>query len=79
MKINTPIEFIRQRKKFVLQKSFDKNWTKNFLKQKEKALLEIKLDDEISDENNLKELKYMNNNRNNNNKKLYNSLKKEIR
>lgn len=79
MKINTPIEFIRQRKKFVLQKSFDKNWTKNFLKQKEKALLEIKLDDEISDENNLKELKYMNNKRNNNNKKLYNSLKKEIK
>jgi hypothetical protein len=50
-KINTPIEFIRQGKKFVFLNSFDKNWTKHFLEQKEKALIEIKLDDRILEEN----------------------------
>ena len=72
-KINTPIEFIRQRKKFVLLNSFDKNWTKNFLEQKEKALIEIKLEDEILEENNSNSLEY----NWNNNKKKYNSLKKK--
>ena len=72
-KINTPIEFIRQRKKFVLLNSFDKNWTKYFLEQKEKALIEIKLDDEILEENNSNSLEY----KRNNNKKKYNSLKKK--
>ena len=60
-KINTPIEFIKQRKKFVLQNSFDINQTKHFLEQKEKALIEIKLDDEIFEENNLNELEYKRN------------------
>ena len=50
-KIDTPIKFIRQGKKFVFLNSFDKNWTKHFLEQKEKALIEIKLDDRILEEN----------------------------
>ena len=50
-KINSPIEFIRQRNKFVLLNSFDKNWTKHFLEQKEKALIETELDDKILEEN----------------------------
>ena len=72
-KINTPIEFIRQRKKFALLNSFDKKWVKNFLEQKEKALMEIKLNDEILEENGTNELEY----KRNNNKKKCNSSKRK--
>ena len=74
-KINTPIEFIKQRKKFVLLNSFDKKWTKHFLEQKEKALIEIELDDKILEENNEHILEYMDNRKNNNKKKVYSLYK----
>jgi len=78
-KINTPIEFIRQKKKFVLLNSFDKNWTKHFLEQKEKALLEIKLDDKILEveENKVDTLECLDNMKNNNKKKVYSLYKKK--
>jgi len=72
-KINTLIEFIKQKKKFALLNSFNKKRSKQFLEQKEKALIEIKLDDEILEENNTNELEYMRNN----NKKKCNSLKRK--
>ena len=76
-KIDTPIKFIRQGKKFVFLNSFDKNWAKHFLKQKEKALIEIKLDDKISEENNKNTLEYIDNRKNNNKKKVYSLYKKK--
>ena len=71
-KINTPTEFIRQRNKLAIQNSFE-NWTKNFLEQKSKALIEIKLDDEILEENNSNILEYK---ANNSKHKINNSSKK---
>jgi len=75
LKINTLIDFIRQKNKFVIQNSFDKNWTKNFLEQKSKALKEIKLDDEILEENNSNILEYK---PNNSKHKINNSSKKRM-
>ena len=49
--MTTPLDFIRQKKKFIIQDSFDKRGSKNFLKSKEEAMMEIILDDEIFDEN----------------------------
>ena len=46
----TPLDFIKQKKKFIIQDSFDKRGAKNFLKSKEEAMMEIKLDDEILEE-----------------------------
>jgi hypothetical protein len=46
-KIENPLEFIKQKKKFIIHNLFDKNGTKDFLESKEKAMMEIKLDDEI--------------------------------
>ena len=77
-KINSPIEFIRQTKKFVLLNSFDKNWTKHFLEQKEKALIEIELDDKILEENSEDKSEYMDNRKNNNKKKAYSLHRKKL-
>lgn len=49
--MTTPLDFIKHKKKFIIQDSFDKKGTKDFLKSKEEAMMEIKLDDEILDEN----------------------------
>ena len=46
----TPLDFIKQKKKFIIQDSFDKRGAQNFLKSKEEAMMEIKLDDEILDD-----------------------------
>ena len=46
----TPLDFIKQKKKFIIQDSFDKRGAKNFLKSKEEAMMEIKLNDEILEE-----------------------------
>jgi hypothetical protein len=48
--MTTPLDFIKQKKKFIIQDSFDKRGAKNFLKSKEEAMMEIKLDDEILEE-----------------------------
>jgi hypothetical protein len=77
-KINTPIEFIRQGKKIVFHNSFDKNWTKHFLKQKEKALIEIKLDDKILEENKEDTLEMINK-KNNNRKQLCSLYRKKTK
>ena len=49
-KIITPLDFIRQKKRFIIQDSFDIRGSKIFLKAKEEAMMEIKLDDEILEE-----------------------------
>jgi hypothetical protein len=46
----TPLDFIKQKKKFIIQDSFDKRGAQKFLKSKEVAMMEIKLDDEILDD-----------------------------
>ena len=46
----TPLDFIKQKKRFIIQDSFDIRGSKNFLKAKEEAMMEIKLDDEILEE-----------------------------
>jgi hypothetical protein len=46
----SPLDFIKQKKKFIIHDSFDKRGAKNFLKSKEEAMMEIKLDDEIVEE-----------------------------
>ena len=46
-KIETLLDFIKQKKKFNLDNIFDVNGAKDFLSSKEKAMIEIKLDDEI--------------------------------
>lgn len=51
-KIETPIDFIKQKKKFNIPDFFDKNGTRDFIASKELALKEIKLNDEILFEEN---------------------------
>ncbi len=52
-RIETPLEFIKQKNKFFIQNCFDTNGAKDFIKSKELAMEEIKLYDEILyDENN---------------------------
>ncbi len=46
-KIKTPIEFIKQKKKFFMQDFFDINGTNDFIASKELALKKIELNDEI--------------------------------
>ena len=46
-KVETPLDFIKQKKKFNIEISFDAEGTKNFLSSKKEALMEIKLKDEI--------------------------------
>ena len=48
--MTTPLDFIRQKKRFIIQDSFDIRGSKIFLKAKEEAMMEIKLDDEILEE-----------------------------
>jgi len=48
--MTTPLDFIKNKKKFIIQDSFDIRGAKNFLKAKEEAMMEIKLDDEILEE-----------------------------
>ena len=45
-KIENPLDFIRQKKKFTLYNYFDKKGTKDFLESKEQAMMEIKLDED---------------------------------
>ena len=40
------IDFINQKNKFFFQNNFDEKETKDFLKSKEKALMEIQLDEQ---------------------------------
>ena len=56
-KIENPLEFIKQKKKFNIHNLFDKNGTKDFLESREKAMMEIKLDDEIIVNDTKKEIK----------------------
>ena len=48
--MTSPLDFIKQKKKFIIQDSFDKRGAKIFLKSKEEAMMEIKLEDEILEE-----------------------------
>ena len=54
-------DFISQKNKFIFQNQFDEIGTKDFLNSKEKALMEINLDDEINDKKNECELEINNN------------------
>ena len=47
-KLETPLDFIIQKKKFNLDSIFNAKGTKDFLASKEKAMMEIQLDDEIN-------------------------------
>ena len=51
-KISTPLDFIKNKKKFVIHNSFDINGTKDFLAQKEIAMKTINLEDDIEEEKN---------------------------
>ena len=64
-KILNLIEFIKQKNKFFIQSAFDANGTREFLASKEVAMREIKINDEIIDENltNLKKVKFDSNNK----------------
>lgn len=46
-KIESPIDFIKQKKKYIIQDIFDIKGSKDFIKSKELAMKEIKLYDEI--------------------------------
>ena len=48
--MTTPLDFIKQKKKFIIQDCFDKRGAKNFLKSREEAMMEINLDDEIMED-----------------------------
>ena len=61
-KIETPLDFIKQKKKFNIKNLFDVNGAKNFLASKDEALMEIKLEDEILSEKNKKNSKLLNTN-----------------
>jgi hypothetical protein len=56
-KIENPIEFIKQKKKYFLQDFFDVKGTKDFIASKEQALEEIKLNDEILFEDKRKKIR----------------------
>ena len=45
----TAIDFIKNKKKFIIHDLFDKNGTKNFLASRDLAMMKIQLDDEILD------------------------------
>ena len=64
-KILNLIEFIKQKNKFFIQSAFDANGTREFLASKEIAMREIKINDEIIEENltNLKKVKLDSNNK----------------
>ena len=59
-KIITLLDFIKNKKKFVFHNSFDNNWTKDFLAQKEIALMTINLEDDIEEEKKGKKFKKYN-------------------
>ena len=59
-KIKTPLDFIKQKKKFNIGNFFDNNGAKNFLASKEEAMMEIKLEDEIITKKNKKNSKLIN-------------------
>lgn len=61
-KIEFPLEFIKQKKKFKIENLFDCNGTKDFLASKEEAMMEIKLEDEIINEKDNKNSKIINTN-----------------
>ena len=59
-KIETPIEFIKHKKKFLIQDYFDSNGTNDFIASKELALKKIELNDEILIEEKKKKKKIKN-------------------
>ncbi len=59
-KINTPLDFIKYKKKFIIPDSFDINGTKDFLAQKEIAMMTINLEDDIVEEKMEKRYKKLN-------------------
>ena len=59
-RIITLLDFIKNKKKFVFHNSFDINWTKDFLAQKEIALMTINLEDDIEEEKKEKKFKKYN-------------------
>ena len=59
-KIITLLDFIKNKKKFVFHNSFDINWTKDFLAQKEIALMPINLEDDVEEEKKGKKFKKYN-------------------
>ena len=61
-KINTPIDFIKNKKKFIIPDSFDINGTNNFLAEKEVAMMTINLEDDILEENTGRRFKKSNTN-----------------
>lgn len=75
-KIETPLEFIKQKNKFFIQNCFDTNGAKDFIKSKELAMEEIKLYDEISYDENNKNDRLSSSELENNNKKT-NNIKKD--
>ena len=61
-KITTPLDFIKNKKKFIIHNSFDINGTKDFLAQKEIAMMTINLEDDIEEEKTGKKFKKSNTN-----------------
>ena len=59
-KIETPLDFIKQKKKFKIHDLFDVKGTKDFLASKEDAMKEIQLEDEIINEKDTNNKKIIN-------------------